>query len=73
MLGTRSKCSLSSIELEAQQIGNCGVFNRNRVLATGRVIDKIKNQTHPEIKNYWTPLYEEENEAEDCPRRLLGH
>jgi len=34
MLGTRSKCSLPSIELEVQQIGNCGVFNRNRVLAT---------------------------------------
>jgi hypothetical protein len=29
------------------------------------VIDKIKNQTHPEIKNYWTPLYEEKNEADD--------
>jgi hypothetical protein len=29
------------------------------------VIDKIKIQTHPEIKNYWTPLYEEENEADD--------
>jgi hypothetical protein len=29
------------------------------------VIDKIKNQTHPEIKNYWTPLYEEEDEADD--------
>ena len=23
------------------------------------------NQTHPEIKNYWTPLYEEEDEADD--------
>jgi hypothetical protein len=31
----------------------------------GRVIDKIKNQTHPEIKNYWTPLYEEEDKADD--------
>ena len=29
------------------------------------MIDKIKNQTHPEIKNYWTPLYEEENETDD--------
>jgi hypothetical protein len=29
------------------------------------VIDKIKNQTHPEIKNYWTPLYEEEDETND--------
>ncbi len=29
------------------------------------MIDKIKNQTHPEIKNYWAPLYEEEDEAND--------
>jgi hypothetical protein len=29
------------------------------------VIDKIKNQTHPEIKNYWTPLYEKEEYSDD--------
>jgi hypothetical protein len=33
------------------------------------VIDKIKNQTHPVIKNYWTPLYEEEDEADDEEER----
>ena len=31
----------------------------------GRVIDKIKNQTHLEFKNYWTLLYEEENETDN--------
>ena len=35
----------------------------------GRVIDKIKNQTHPEIKNYWTPLHEEEDKADDEEER----
>jgi hypothetical protein len=28
------------------------------------VIDKIKNHTHLEFKNYWTPLEEEEDKAE---------
>ncbi len=29
-----------------------------------RVIDKIKNHTHLEFKNYWTPLEEEEDKTE---------
>jgi len=36
------------------------------------VIDKIKNQTHLEIKNYWTPLYEEENETDDKEEHQHG-
>ena len=30
----------------------------------GKVISKIKNQTHLEVKNYWTPLDKEEDEEE---------
>ncbi len=33
------------------------------------MIDQIQNQTHPEIKDYWTPLYEEEDEADDEEER----
>jgi hypothetical protein len=31
----------------------------------GRVINKIKTHTHLEVKNYWTPLDEEEDEEEE--------
>ena len=42
-----------------------GSLIETEVWQPGRVIDKIKNQTHPVIKNYWTPLYEEEDKADD--------
>jgi len=46
-----------------------GSLIETEVWQPGRVIDKIKNQTHPVIKNYWTPLYEEEDKADDEEER----
>ena len=46
-----------------------GSLIETEIWQPGRVIDKIKKQTHPEIKNYSTPLYEEEDKADNEEER----